>query len=113
MATLTVQEVTRAGTTLTAAAAAGGGDKFLPSDRTWYRVINGGGGAITVTFVTPGSVISDVPVSDVAVSVGAGVTKDIGPFPADLFANPSDGLCDVTYSGVTTVTVAAVKLKAS
>lgn len=111
MATLTVQEVTRAGTTLTYAAAAGGGDKFQPGSETWVRVINGGGGAITVTVVTPGTVVSDVSIGDVAVSVGAGVTKDIGPFPAELFANPTDGLADITYSGVTSVTVAAVKLK--
>lgn len=111
MATLTVQEVTRAGAILTYAAAAGGGDKFAPTIDTWLRVINGGGGSITVTVVTPNTLVSDVAIGDVAVSVGAGVTKDIGPFPAELFANPTDGLADVTYSGVTTVTVAAVKLK--
>lgn len=113
MATLAVQEVTRAGATLTAAAAAAGGDKFAPSDRTWLRVINGGAGAITVTIVTPNNLISDVAIADLAVSVGAGVTKDIGPFPYEHFANSADGLADITYSGVTSVTVAAVKLKQS
>ena len=33
----------------------------------------------------------------------------IGPLPASRFANPADGLVNVTYSGVTTLTVAAIK----
>lgn len=113
MATLAVQEVTRAGVALTLAAAAGGGDKFAPSDRTWLRVTNGGAGAITVTIVTPNTLISDVAITDVAVSVGAGATREIGPFPYEHFANSADGLADITYSGVTSVTVGAFKLKAS
>ena len=57
MATLTVNAVTQAGFRDDNAlvAAAGGGDAFLPSDKTFVRVNNGGGGAITVTFATPGS----------------------------------------------------------
>ncbi len=34
----------------------------------------------------------------------------IGPLPAEHFADPSDGLAAITYSGVTSVTVAAVQV---
>lgn len=113
MATLTVQEVTRAGVALMTAAAAAGGDKFAPSNLTWLRVVNGGAGAITVTIVTPNTLISDVPIADVSVSVGAGATREIGPFPYEHFANSADGLADITYSGVASVTIGAFRLKSS
>lgn len=111
MATLTVQEITRAGYTVTLAAAAAGGDKMLPGDTNCLRVANGGGGAITVTIVTPNTVADSITQGDLSVSVGAGVTKDIGPLPSYWFGNATDGLADITYSGVTTVTVGAWKLK--
>ena len=111
MATLTVQEITRAGTTVTLAAAAGGGDKLPPGPTTCLKVTNGGGGAITVTIATPNTVADSITQGDLSVSVGAGVTKDIGPLPEQWFANAADGLADVTYSGVTSVTVGAWKLK--
>jgi len=111
MATLTVNAVTRAGFRDDNAlvAAAGGGDKFLPSKDTWIRVNNGGGSPITVTVATPGSTYG-LAIADVSVSVTNAQSQVIGPFPAELFANPTDGLADITYSGVTTVTVGAFKL---
>lgn len=111
MATLTVQEITRVGTAVTPVAAGAGGDKMAPSDDSFLIVVNGGGGAITVTVATPGTALTDVGIADLSVSVGAGLTRYIGPLPYAYFANPTDGLCDITYSGVTTVTVAAVRLK--
>lgn len=111
MATLAVREVTRAGTVPAPVSAAAGGDKFAPSKDTWLRVANGSGASINVTITTPNTLISDVPITDVVVAVGAGVTKEIGPFPYEHFANSADGLADVAYSAVTTVTVEAVKTK--
>jgi hypothetical protein len=35
----------------------------------------------------------------------------IGPFPAHSFADPTDGLADITYSSATSVTVAVFKLQ--
>ena len=111
MATLTVQNVNRVGLAPTYAAATGGGDKFAPTDRTWLHVKNASAGAITVTIVTPGTALPDVGIADVAVSVPATTGERlIGPFPYEFFANPADGLADITYSGVTSLTVAAVKL---
>jgi hypothetical protein len=111
MATLTVQEVTRLGVATTYAAAAGGGDSFAPSESTFIEVRNGGGGSINVTIAAPKQVLPDLEVTDPVVAVGAGVNKMIGPFPASQFAQSDDGLADITYSGVTSVTVAAIRLK--
>lgn len=108
MATLAVQQINRAGVLATYAACAGGGDKFLPDIDTVIHVKNGSAGALTVTVVTPGT-IADLAVADVVVSVPATSERFIGPFPAQHFADPTDGLAAVTYSGVTTLTIAALK----
>jgi len=107
MATLTKQQITHGGTTAPYAAAAGGGDKCAPGDTTWIEVVNGSGGAITVTVnsQTPSNYNTD---EDLAVSVANGATDRIGPLPANRFAASADGLVAWTYSGVSSVTVAAV-----
>lgn len=110
MATLATQKIARAGLGPTYAAAAGGGDSFSPSKNTFLHVKNGGGGAVTVTVVTPGTLIADIAIADVAVSVPAGGERMIGPCPYEYFADPADGLADITYSGVTSVTVAVLEL---
>lgn len=108
MALLTPIVVTAAGIRVDNAlvAAAGGGDTFAPSDRHSLLVNNGGGGAITVTVATPatfrGLAVADAPN---AVSIGAGQRFEFGPFPYDLYADPTTGVASITYSGVTTVTV--------
>lgn len=112
MANLATQNITRAGLTSALVAAAGGGDTFTPDDRTFLYIKNGGGGAITVTIVTPAVAIPDVAIADTAVSVGAGSERMIGPFPPPYYADPADGLADITYSGVTSVTVGIFKLSA-
>lgn len=110
MAVLAVQNITRAGVTATMTAAAGGGDSFTAGRRTFLQVVNNGGGSITITFATPGTILGDIPVDDLAVSVGAGVRMMIGPFPPDFFAD-SAGLAQVTYSGVTSVLVGVFALQ--
>lgn len=109
MATLTVQQVVNTGATPSTASAAGGGDKCAPGDNTWIEVTNGGGSSINVTVnsQTPSNYGTD---EDLVVAVGAGVTKRIGPLPANRFAAADDGLVAITYSGVTSVTVAAWKI---
>jgi hypothetical protein len=109
MATLTTQSVTRAGLAQTFAAAAGGGDSFTPDKDTWIEVVNGGGSPITVTIVTPGTSYG-LALADAGGSVTNGTTRKFGPFPAEAFADPTDGLADITYSGVTSVTVGVFKL---
>jgi len=110
MATLTVGQVVPAGLNDALVAAAGGGDSFLPSDKTLIRVNNGGAGAITVTIITAATAAQGLAIADAGGSVPNAQSRLFGPFPAELYADPADGLADITYSGVTTVTVGAFKL---
>lgn len=109
MATLTTQQIGLAGIAVSSVAASGGGDVLQPGDHTFLKVKNGGGSGITVTVASPGT-CNQGGTHDLVVSVAAGAIEDIGPLPAQRFANPSDGLVHVTYSGVTTVTVSAVTI---
>jgi hypothetical protein len=109
MATLPYVQPTIAGTNPAFAAAAGGGDKVAPNDRGYLHYKNGSGSTITVTVVVPGNTRYGQANPDVAVAIPAGADRLIGPFPADL-ADPTDGLVAITYSGVTSLTVAAITL---
>ena len=110
MATLTTQNVVRTGVATTYAAAAGGGDSFTPDATTFLHVKNTSAGALTVT-VTPAKVpLTDLTETFAAVSIPATTgDKMLGPFPYEHFAQ-SDGLADITYSGVTNLTIAVVKV---
>ena len=111
MALLTVQLPTLSGPTFTAAAAAGGGDTFANTGAEYFYINNAGVGSITVTFDSPGTCSFNVTANaahDTVVSVGAGVAKIIGPFPKIRFNDTSD-IVSVTYSGVTSVTVAVLR----
>lgn len=111
MALLATQRITRAGLTPAYVAAAGGGDKLAPGGRTFLHAKNGSGGSITVTVVTPGEAIEDVAITDLAVAIPAGQERMIGPLPGSQFGDPADsGLASITYSGVTSLTVAALEL---
>lgn len=105
MAALVVNKINRSTGLVepTKAAASGGGDTFTNDGATSLEVDNGGGGAITVTV----DAVKDCDQGfdhDSVVSVGAGETRRIGPFPKSIFGSTPD----VSYSGVTSVTVAAV-----
>lgn len=110
MATLAVTSTTITGATATAVAAGAGGDDFPNDGATVLKVINGGGGAITVTINDTGT---EQPVGatsfnpDVQVSVPAGATRYIGPFPESRFGSS----VGVTYSGVSSVTVVPIKVR--
>jgi hypothetical protein len=108
VATLTTQQITFPATEITLAAAAGGGDKVRPDagDRTFLWVKNGGGSSITVTVAVPGSTYGQAN-PDVAETVDASGEALIAIPHA--VADPTTGLADITYSGVTSVTVAAVR----
>lgn len=109
MATLATQIVSLAGLTPTFVAAAGGGDNFVPDVDTVLHVKNGGGAPITVTIGTPHTDVGGAAIADVVVSVPASSEKEIGPFPAEEFADQAGtpkGNAFVTYSAVTSVTVA-------
>lgn len=107
MSDLAYQSAAVTGTALNFTAAAGGGDTVPVSARGLLLVKNGDASAKTVTVVVPGTKFSQA-LPDVPVVVAAGATAAIGPFPADL--DNGSGLVNITYSAVTSVTVAAVQL---
>ena len=106
MATLATQAVALTGLEAVYSAAAAGGDKFTPTRTTFLHVKNGDVSDKTVTVVTPGTVLG-LAIADAATVVTAGEERFIGPFDPAVFAG-SDGLASITYSAVTSVTVAVV-----
>lgn len=110
MAALATQAIIRAGLTPSFAAAAGGGDTFTPDADTYLRVKNASAGVITVTVVTPRTDGAGNPVADTTFTVPI-TTGDViaGPFPAEVYADPNTGLANITYSGVTSLTIAVLK----
>lgn len=110
MAVLTVQDIARAGLVYATVAADVAGDDFANNGNTFLLVENGSGGSIDVTIA---SNFSNPPVGtiadDIVVSVDAGVNAMIGPLPQSGY-NDGDGQANVTYSAVTTITVAAVSM---
>jgi hypothetical protein len=109
MAALTVQSLSVNGVVPSYDSAAGGGDTFVNNGDTFFHAKNGSGSPITITFATAGTVAQGVAISDVAVVVAAGAEKMVGPFDQTVF-NGSSGV-SVTYSDVTSLTVAAIKLR--
>jgi hypothetical protein len=118
MAQLTVRKVSLAGGAEALAAAAGGGDSFLNTGNEMFRIKNAGGGSINVTFVANAAPVggkcslgvAGTTAHDLVVAIpNDSAVYEIGPFPANRF-NDANGLIQITYSGVTTVTVEAVSL---
>jgi hypothetical protein len=90
--------------------AANASDKFVPGDRTFLHVKNGGGSSINVTIVTP-KTEGDLAVADQVVAVPNAGERLIGPFPPRLFGDDADaGKTTVNYSGTTSVTAAVFEL---
>lgn len=112
MAALSVITAAPSGTAFTTASAAGGGDTFVNNGKTLLYVNNGGGSSINVTLTAQNTVNVDgqgLTVSNLVVAVTNGTAKIIGPFPPQIFNN-SSGAVAVTYSAVTTVTVAPISM---
>jgi len=115
MALLAEQIIVEAGIAPSFAAAAGGGDTFANDGDALLYVKNGGGGSVTVT-ITAQAVSLTVPgrgamtKANAGGAVAAGADRVFGPFPPASFNNAS-GQVAVTYSGVTSVTVAALRLR--
>lgn len=105
---ITPQTITVGGVVVTAEAAnvdgnsvrLGGGTKVL-------KVINGSGGAITVTLQTPGTV-SGLGIADRTDSVAAGTTEYL--LLDEVLRRADDDMVYIDYSAVTTVTVAVLDI---
>lgn len=102
MALLARQAPSLYGTAITYAAAAAGGDTFGWVADGVLRVKNGSASSITATVVVPGTTYGQAN-PDVPVVVAAGAEAAIGPIPSALAV---EGVVSVTYTAVTTVTVA-------
>lgn len=110
MATLTVKNPTvSAAVDLGPVSAESGGDKFLNDGRVIVYVKNTNASSRTVTVVTAGVLMGSIAIADVAFAVAQNEEKVIGPFPPRYF-NDSGGFVNLTYSAVTGLTVAAIKL---
>ncbi len=108
MAVLAVQQGTLAGAAFTLANAAEAGDSFVNDGRTYFLAENGGAGEVTVT------IASETQCSfgydhNVTVTIAASAKKLVGPFDPRRF-NDANGKIAVTYSGVTSVQVAAIRM---
>jgi 2-methylaconitate cis-trans-isomerase PrpF len=110
MATIAVTQSTQAGVAPpTFVAAAAGGDQFSNNGKTYYEVKNGSGAPITVTFARAKS-CDQGGLHPTTVSVPATTGDRIcGPFDPTLY-NDANQMIQVTYSAVTSLTVAAVSL---
>lgn len=106
MATLAVQQITTAGLAPTFTAASVGGDAIACDNDNSLRVKNGSGGSITVTIASP-TPCNFGFVHNVAVAVAAGADVTIGPLILSRFGDAT-GLAQITYSAVTSITVAAI-----
>lgn len=112
MATLSVQTIVETGLETTYANAAGGGDTFPNTGQEFIHVINGSGGDITVTVAASQTNASNgayglLTKSNAAVVVTAGEERMIGPFPPGAYGNTGT----ITYSGVTSLTIAVLTVK--
>lgn len=105
---ITSQTISLAGLKVAHAAANASGSTVVNTGKTMLSVVNADSGPITVTVDSP-TPCSQGATHDVAVSVSAGTTQLIGPFPIGRF-NDSDGNIAVTFSAVDSVTIAALEL---
>lgn len=113
MAVLTPQTIGVTGTLVTYAAATSGAggdtvDGSLADGRTWFEVNNGSGGSINAILDVPGTTFGQAN-ADVTVAVAAGAIRRIGPIVPAL-VDPTTNTAKITYSAVTSVTVAAVRI---
>jgi len=107
MSLITKQQTTTSGLTTTLAAAASG-DYFVNTGKSALRVKNASSAAVTVT-VAAQTACPLGTLHNVAVSVAAAGDVLIGPFPPAYY-NDASGYAYITYSAVTSVTVAVVEV---
>jgi len=113
MAALTVQSISESGLTPTFSAASAGGDSYANDDRTFLVVKNGGAGSITVTITAQRTSFQlekfgNVTFSNMQITVGAGseawIKAPVAPY------SDASGKAQVSYSGTSSVTVAAIRM---
>jgi hypothetical protein len=110
MALLATQVPTPAAGLVPSYSAANASDTFVPDDRTYLHCFNTNAATRTITITTPptyrGLAIAD-PGPTIAATTGQLI---LGPFPAEVYADPTTGLCTVTPSATAGVTYAAIRM---
>ena len=117
MAELTIQQITEAGGRVTYTAAAEAGDTADNGGNTFLHIKNGGGSEVTVTITAQtvsvdSSIYGDLTKANATVTIAGSGEAFIGPFKAPAF-NDSNGEIAITYTAVTSVTIAALFITAS
>lgn len=107
MATLTTQTAALAGLSVALGDASAGGDQCATGPGLALVVQNGDASSHTVTLATPGTV-DGLAIADRVVTVPAGALAVI-PLN-DVYRDPATGRAAITYDGVTSVKVAAVRV---
>ena len=112
MAELTVQQITETGAAATYVAATAEGDTADNNGNMFLHIKNGGGGAITATITAlttsvDSGVYGDLTKANATIEVAAETEAFIGGFAPAAF-NDGNGEIAITYSGVTSVTIAAL-----
>ncbi|BBA99277.1 hypothetical protein RVR_5824 [Actinacidiphila reveromycinica] len=92
-------------------AAASGGDDCPVGAGVVLVVKNADSASHTVTLATPGTVDGDLAVADRTVTVAAGTTELIPV--TNTYRNPATGRANLTYDGVTSVSVAVIRVATS
>lgn len=109
MAELVIQQINSNGLAPNFVAADTAGDTFKNDGTVFLHVKNSGAAAITAT------IDSKKPCDqgfdhNIEVQVPNGGERLIGPFSPTRFNDPATGMASVSYSAVTNVTVAVIKL---
>lgn len=102
------QVVTTAGLAPTRTAMDGvNGNSFANNGKQTFNILNGSGAPVTLTVQSypKGNAPGGLTTSDLTVTVAAGATKEVGPFPPSIY-NDVDERVEVDISLATSVTVA-------
>lgn len=108
MAAIATQTMSQTGLVPSMQACSAGGDTYSPTSQTFLLVKNADGSSHTVTVITT-DVVFGQNLPDIAVVVAAGTTALLGPYDPGEVATPGTGLAAITYSAVTSVTIAAIQ----
>jgi len=114
MGVLAVQSITESGKVVTYSAAEGGGSVVENDGSVFLHLKNGSGGELTVTITAQtttvdSSLYGDLTKANATQAIAASGEAFIGPFPPSAYNNTSSQIA-VSYSGVTSLTVAALRL---
>lgn len=109
MAVLTPTAITRAGHSLAGAPADVAGDSFANTGHEYVVVKNTDAASHTVTFAVQATLDGLSVSGGKVVTVEAGATKIIGPFPPNIYNNAATGRVAMSYDAVTSVSVAVFK----